>query len=780
MNNDSSIKALQVIDILEVGPVRVEPQRLCMPYRVYQGEHSESIELVYKFEDPVFEPDLAEDRNLAAMIGAQVALNYGLFCREIKFNDVMDEHDRTLLGEMAGNTAREIYVKKILQPNVFLRPPAVDLPVEKLKDYCQATLTFARERPADVQFPAWNPNIRRTSVLSSGGKDSLLSYGLLQELGYDTHPIFINESGRHWFTALNSYRYFKDNVPETARVWSNCDRLFSWMLRFLPFIRKDFADVRADDYPVRLWTVAVFLFGALPLLRKRGIGRLVIGDEYDTSRRLNYKGITHYDGLYDQSRWFDNAMSRYFHRKGWGISQFSLLRPLSEFLILKILAQRYPQLQSHQVSCHAAHSVDERIYPCGKCEKCRRIVGMLMAQGVDPKNCGYREEQIGPCLEAFVSRGVHHEGTLAEEVARLLHDRGLLERPEGKSQVRHPEVFSLRFDSERSPVDGVPVDLRRPLNRIFLEYAEGAVRKQGRDWRPFNATGDPDLGRPYIFERRKGPDGQGALPTFHSMEKRSHVLADLSWPEAKKRFKEVDVVLLPVGATEQHGPHLPLDVDSFDAEYLALRVAEECREPRPLVLPLIPYGVSYHHDDFSGTLSVSPETLSRLVHEVGIAVARHGITKLIIINGHGGNAPSLHFAAQMINRDAHIFVAVDTGETSDSDVESMAHTLSDVHAGEIETSMTLAIRPHLVNMDKASKEVPDFSSRYLDFHSHQSVNWFARTRKISDSGVMGDATRGEQEKGRKMWRVMIDHLVAFVEQIKNLSLDEIYRRQGRG
>ena len=98
-------------------------------------------------------------------------------------------------------------------------------------------------------------------------------------MGFEVHPIFINESGRHWFTALNAYRHFVARIPLTSRVWTNSDRIFSWMLRHFPFIRGDFAEIRSDQYPIRLWTVAVFLFGALPLLRKRRIGRLPIMTE---------------------------------------------------------------------------------------------------------------------------------------------------------------------------------------------------------------------------------------------------------------------------------------------------------------------------------------------------------------------------------------------------------------------------------------------------------------------------------------------------------------------
>jgi creatinine amidohydrolase/Fe(II)-dependent formamide hydrolase-like protein len=290
-------------------------------------------------------------------------------------------------------------------------------------------------------------------------------------------------------------------------------------------------------------------------------------------------------------------------------------------------------------------------------------------------------------------------------------------------------------------------------------------------WIDYDLLADPALMRPYRFES----PGRGiAEASGKDAGPRSYLLGELTWPQAETLLKTVDVALLPVGSIEQHGPHLPLDTDAFDAEYLSREVAKACSDPKPLVLPLIPYGVSYHHDDFRGTLSISPETLSRLVFEIGMNAARNGINKLVIVNGHGGNAPSLHFAAQMINRDAHIFTCVDTGESSDQELEAMSETENDVHAGEIETSTTLAVRPGLVDLKRAKKFIPRFSNDYLEFSSGRSVGWYARTAKISSSGVMGDPTKASREKGEKMWAVMIKNLVELVEDIKGMSLDEIY------
>jgi len=654
-------------------------------------------------------------------------------------------------------------------------------PVKKSR-YLNARLEFpdsyTLKKTGQAHWQLWSTNPERHAILSSGGKDSLLSFGLIDEMGYETHPIFINESGRHWFTALNAYNHFKGNIPNTARVWTNSDRVFAWMLRHMPFIRKDFARIRSDEYPIRLWTVAVFLFGALPLLRKRKIARLVIGDEFDTSRRASYKGITHYDGLYDQSRYFDNALSRYFLRKGWNINQFSIVRPLSELLIQETLTRRYPHLQEHQVSCHAAHKQGDRVHPCGRCEKCRRIVGMLKVLDADPTRCGYTEEGIGMCLERIVSEGVHQESVGARHLLFMLAQKELvsLSSSSRKQLKPYPEIMKLRFDPDRSPIDGIPMDLRISLYRVLLQYADGSLERVGREWKEFDPMVSPFLHKPYTFELdlRTRPTTQ-----FPSMDESgmSCVWGELTWPEAQKRFQEMDIALLPVGSIEQHGPHLPLDTDAFDAEYLARSVAGFCSSPKPLVLPLISYGVSYEHDEFKGTLSINNNTLSRLVYDIGMSVARNGINKLVIINGHGGNTPALNYAAQMINRDAKIFVCVDSGETSDVDIYKITDTPNDVHAGEIETSTSLAIRPHLVKIDQAPRSVPQFSSRYLNFTSKRWVSWYAYTQNVTSTGVLGDATKATAEKGRKIWQIMIAHLVALVEDLKSMTLAEIYQRK---
>ncbi len=252
---------------------------------------------------------------------------------------------------------------------------------------------------------------------------------------------------------------------------------------------------------------------------------------------------------------------------------------------------------------------------------------------------------------------------------------------------------------------------------------------------------------------------------------------EMTWEQIEAYLENVDTVILPCGAIEQHGPHLPVDIDYYDAKYLSYKVAEACSDPKPLVLPAIPFGVSYHHQDFKGTLSVSNNALSAFVYDLGMSLAKNGIKKIIIINGHGDNAPTLNYAAQMINRDAKIFVCVDTGETSDVDISKLTDTANDIHAGDIETSTTLAIRPEMVQMEKAKDATLTFGSDYLNFDNSRSVNWYVRTSKISESGVMGDPTKATAEKGQKMWDVMIRNLVSFVDEIKTKSLEELYQKR---
>lgn len=761
-------------DSLRISDLVLEPKRAKATYvlRLPSGKTLEK-DLIFSYGEKVFE-DNAESWNMASVMVAQVALNYGLFCREIVFDGLFDSVDRRFILDMMENTSREIYVNKFLMPNEFITEAYRNMRPEKRKSYTNAAVRFENSKRGNLSLSWSHQDVDRNKclVLSSGGKESLLSYGLLREIGKQVIPVYTNESGRHWFTALNAYRYMSDTDSNCKRVWCNADRIYIWMLRQMPCIREDFASVRADIYPVRLWTVGVFLFGSIPLARKNGAGNIVIGDEYDTSIRDRYEGIRHYHGLFDQSRYFDLSLTRYYIKKGWNMHQFSILRSLSELLVLKILSARYPELQARQISCHAASTRDGRAYPCGKCEKCRRIVSMLSVLQVSPEHCGYNPQQIKEAILRTGNAGLKQIDSDAQHLYFLMMKEGLLSKKASNASFakENPSSMKLRFDDKRSHLNDVPGEIMKKLAPIYLEYAGEAVKSVRRKWVPIDLLPELDNADPYPFLISESK-------TSRDLESESVLWESYTWQEMEAKLKEVDTVILPCGSIEQHGPHLPLDVDYYDSIYLARTVAEACSPPRPLVLPSIPYGVAYHHQGFRGTISISNQTLSSLVYDIGMSLVKNGVRKIIILNAHGDNSPALNYAAQLINRDSGVFVCVETGETSDPDINRLVDTPNDIHAGEIETSTTLAIRPEAVRMENAVNEALDFGSSYLDYTSDRGVAWYVRTELISKSGVMGSPLKADAVKGKKIWEIMVAHLVRFIEEVKQSNLEDLYQRK---
>ena len=152
-----SLNVLGVIRRLEVGPVRLDRNRVTAPYRVSQRGKTDAMELVYRFEEDVFRPEEKDAVNLAGMLSVQVALNYGLFCDEIVFRGEFDRDDRKFIKAMASSTAREIFVKKFLEPNPFLLGPVTDLPPARQPNYLRAKLLF--------------PDESRTSFHGQGNKE---------------------------------------------------------------------------------------------------------------------------------------------------------------------------------------------------------------------------------------------------------------------------------------------------------------------------------------------------------------------------------------------------------------------------------------------------------------------------------------------------------------------------------------------------------------------------------------------------------------------------------
>jgi creatinine amidohydrolase/Fe(II)-dependent formamide hydrolase-like protein len=256
------------------------------------------------------------------------------------------------------------------------------------------------------------------------------------------------------------------------------------------------------------------------------------------------------------------------------------------------------------------------------------------------------------------------------------------------------------------------------------------------------------------------------------MKMRSYYLGELTWVDVEEFLTKHNVVIVPVGSCEQHGPHLPIDTDAYDAFWLSMKAAEKAR--CALVAPPIYYGVSIHHMDFPGTVTLTPYTLEQLAYEVACSLTKHGFKKILFENGHGGNTPALEAAAQRIKTDTNAFIAIDTVSLIPDFIEKHIETPYDAHAGEFETSTTLANREKFVIKERIKKpKITRPKSKYTKIGLKETgpkVSWSFRTKEISETGVIGDPTKASKEKGEKAWKLAIERLADLLAELDKMKL----------
>lgn len=255
------------------------------------------------------------------------------------------------------------------------------------------------------------------------------------------------------------------------------------------------------------------------------------------------------------------------------------------------------------------------------------------------------------------------------------------------------------------------------------------------------------------------------------MKMRSYCLGELTWPDVKEFLTMHDVAVVPVGSCEQHGPHLPIDTDAYDALWLSLKAAEKAQ--CALVAPPICYGVSLHHMDFPGTVTLNPHTLEQIAHEVASSLTKHGFKKILFENGHGGNTPALEAATQRVKADTNAFVAIDTVSLIPDFIEKYIQTPYDAHAGEFETSTTLANREKFVIKERIRKpKIRLPKSKYTKIGLKESgpkVSWGFRTKEISETGVIGDPTKASKKKGETAWKLAIERLADLLTELDKMK-----------
>jgi creatinine amidohydrolase len=221
-------------------------------------------------------------------------------------------------------------------------------------------------------------------------------------------------------------------------------------------------------------------------------------------------------------------------------------------------------------------------------------------------------------------------------------------------------------------------------------------------------------------------------------------------------LQEIQRAILPVGSLEQHGNHLPVSTDSLIAEYVARMVGEKLGA---FVLPVMCYGVSFEHKPMFN-VSLHSSTLTTLVCDACTSLADNGITQIIIINGHHGNIGALQYISQeLVNNDKSKTINVNTIH-----YWQMLKKEFD-HAGEVETSLMLAIAPELVRMDKA---VPNTRSLTKSKAAYNSItNSPGSFPKITGNGVWGDPRKATAEKGRKWIEDITSMIAKTIEELES-------------
>lgn len=230
----------------------------------------------------------------------------------------------------------------------------------------------------------------------------------------------------------------------------------------------------------------------------------------------------------------------------------------------------------------------------------------------------------------------------------------------------------------------------------------------------------------------------------------------MNWVDYEAAQKETDLVLIPLGAVEVYGPHLPMGADGIATSALAKSVSEQVPA---LVSPLIPVGYSEALQSFPGTLSVKPASLVAYTRDVAESFITWGCRRILFINGHAGNVPYLNELARELEKEHGIRCAqIDWWRFIQPLVDDMVESdiLPHGHASEFGTSVMLHLAGEHVKMDRACRTEPGTPDAYPEFL--RTASYRGRTA----TGVLGDATTGNAEKGAETMRRAIARTVEFI------------------
>jgi len=261
------------------------------------------------------------------------------------------------------------------------------------------------------------------------------------------------------------------------------------------------------------------------------------------------------------------------------------------------------------------------------------------------------------------------------------------------------------------------------------------------------------------------------------------IFSNTSAPQLNDNAKKV--IVLPLGAIEQHGPHLPVGTDTHIVT--ALSQALQQALPEDVVLcPSLPFGSSHHHLDFGGTISLTPALYTAVVVELVQSLLQDGFQRIVLLNGHGGNITpvrqALSILSNQINGDQSPNIVLATywelaGKAFAGAAPMESPALS--HACEYETSLILHLYPEQVRREHIKRSQRPASNGYIpweDDEPYRGISLVKPTAYISDNGASGEPQLGTKEKGEHLFKEALQALVGFVSEFKNWPLMDKLKR----
>jgi len=244
---------------------------------------------------------------------------------------------------------------------------------------------------------------------------------------------------------------------------------------------------------------------------------------------------------------------------------------------------------------------------------------------------------------------------------------------------------------------------------------------------------------------------------------------DLTGPEIAREIGPSSILLLPVGATEQHGPHLPLSVDTVIAHETATALVGACGEALDVwQLPTMSVSKSNEHAWSPGTLWLSPDTMMAVLRDLARSIVTTGAERLVLLNGHGGNTTHLGTALRELRLEfglktflMHPALPPAYGGVSNEEELGMG-----IHGGRDETSVFMHLRPEQVHLELAERRVPEglATNRHVKFGGSTSFGWLSDD--FHPDGYIGDPTGANVELGRRLFESAVDSLAEAMEEVR--------------